>query len=105
MRKLKNYAVGMLCILLLPNYLLAQTKTITGRVTDGHANPLSGVSVVVKQNNVGTVTDADGKFKLEVPANATVVISSSGFKSQTMQASSFASDAQISLEEDFARLD
>ena len=80
MRKLRNHTVGMLCILLLPYYLLAQTKTITGRITDAHASPLSGVSVVVKQNNVGTVTDADGRFKLEVPANPPVVISYAGFK-------------------------
>jgi TonB-linked SusC/RagA family outer membrane protein len=105
MGKLKKGAAGMLCILLLPCYLLAQEKLISGRVTDVNGSPLANVNVVVKQTNIGTVTDADGKFKLSVPANAIIVISFAGFKSQSLQAQFLPADAQLKLEEDFARLD
>ena len=50
--------------------LLAQTKVITGTVTDDNGAPLPGVNVVVKGTTVGTITDADGKYSLSVPADA-----------------------------------
>ena len=105
MRQSTRLIVGILLILLFPCYLLAQGKTVTGRITDARGNPLSSVSIVIKNNNHGTVTDADGKFKLDVPANSIIVISYAGFKSQTMQAESLPGDAQIRLEEDFTKLD
>ncbi len=57
-------------------------KTITGTVTsaaDGSALP--GVSVIVKGTNIGTITDVNGKYTLEVPADAkTLVFSFVGYK-------------------------
>ena len=51
--------------------LMAQTKVITGTVTEKEGGaPIPGVNVVVKGTTVGTITDADGKYSLEVPANA-----------------------------------
>ncbi|PWU23910.1 SusC/RagA family TonB-linked outer membrane protein, partial [Candidatus Cerribacteria bacterium 'Amazon FNV 2010 28 9'] len=105
MRQLPGRLLGMLLILLLPCYLLAQTKTISGRITDVRGNPLSNVSIVVNSTNHGTATDADGKFKLDVPANATIIVSYAGYKSQTIQAQSASNDAQIKLEEDFAKME
>ena len=105
MRKSKKPIVGLLCIILLPCYLLAQQKAISGRVTDAKGVPMPGVSVVIKQTNTGTVTDAEGKFKLSVPANSTIIITASGFKSQSFSAQSFQNEAEIKLEEDFAKLD
>jgi TonB-linked SusC/RagA family outer membrane protein len=49
---------------------LAQERTVSGRVTsteDGSSLP--GVNVVVKGTTSGTVTDADGNFKLSVPSS------------------------------------
>jgi len=105
MRKSKKPIVGLLCIFLLPCYLLAQQKAISGRVTDAKGIPMPGASVVIKQTNTGTVTDAEGKFKLSAPASSTIIITASGFKSQSFPAQSFQNDAEIKLEEDFAKLD
>jgi TonB-linked SusC/RagA family outer membrane protein len=96
---------GLLCILLLPCYLFAQEKTITGKVTDGKGSPLAGVSIVVKQTNRGTATEADGTFRISVPANATIIVSSPSFKTQTIKIESSQTDIQVKLEEDFAKLD
>jgi len=104
MRKLLLYLTGCL-FMLLPATMLAQNKTITGKITDAKGNPVVGASIVVKQTTQGTATDAEGKFKLSAPANATLVITSTGFKSQTIKADAIAADAQIKLEEDVARLD
>ncbi|RCR70626.1 SusC/RagA family TonB-linked outer membrane protein [Larkinella punicea] len=55
---------------------------ITGTVTDEANQPLPGVSIVEKQTQKGTATDASGQFTLDVNAGATLVVSSIGFASQ-----------------------
>lgn len=45
----------------------AQEREISGEVTDSDGMPLPGVSVFVKNTSVGTVTDFDGNFSLDVP--------------------------------------
>ncbi len=66
-------------MLSLSSSLLAQTE-VTGRVTDARDNSaLSGVNVAVKGTRTGTTTDRDGRFRLSVPANATLVFSNVGF--------------------------
>ncbi|MBO0939988.1 TonB-dependent receptor [Fibrella sp. HMF5335] len=58
-------------------------KTVTGRVTEEAGEGLPGVSVVLKGTQRGTVTDADGRYKLDVPdANAVLVFSFVGYISQ-----------------------
>jgi TonB-linked SusC/RagA family outer membrane protein len=71
MRKL----AGMLCLaILLGQSLLAQNRELTGKVTDIDNLPLPGVSIKVKGSTVGTVTGADGNFRLSVPASATTLV-------------------------------
>lgn len=60
-----------------------QQKTVSGNVIDQSGVPMPGVSVLVKGTATGTVTDNDGKFVLEVPADAkTLVFSFLGMKPQ-----------------------
>ena len=104
MRKLK-FTVMVFLSVLLPSLLFAQGRTVTGRITDATLHPVPGVSITVNQTNKGTVTDADGRFTLSVPDNATLSVSSAGFKSQTIKLEASQSDIQVKLEEDFAKLD
>ena len=56
-------------------------RTITGKVIsqeDGLG--MVGVYVVVKGTTTGTTTDTDGNFTLNVPNNATIIVSFMGFK-------------------------
>jgi len=63
--------------------VLPQQKAITGRVTDHLGSPVPGVTVLVKNTTVGTVTDADGNFQLTIPEDAkTLVFSFVGMQSQ-----------------------
>jgi TonB-linked SusC/RagA family outer membrane protein len=74
MRRFLTLVLGML---LLSSQLLAQTRTVTGKVTDENGKPLPNVSVQVKGTNVGTVTDAQGQYSLSVPSNAQAITFSS----------------------------
>jgi TonB-dependent starch-binding outer membrane protein SusC len=52
-----------LMVLLLPVLVLAQTRTVTGKVTSSEDNtPIPGVNVVVQGTSKGTVTDVDGNY-------------------------------------------
>jgi TonB-dependent starch-binding outer membrane protein SusC len=72
------------CLLLLFSApVLAQTKTVTGKVTDTTGAPIVGASVMVKGSRNGVVTDASGGFSLTAPASAkAIVITSVGFRPQ-----------------------
>lgn len=70
-----------LCTMLLISAASAfsQSRTITGTVTDENGVPVADVSVVVKGTKIGTVTNADGTYSLNVPSSAkTLVFSSIG---------------------------
>jgi TonB-dependent starch-binding outer membrane protein SusC len=58
-------------------------STVTGRLIDTESNPLIGATVLVKGTPNGTVTDANGNYKLNVPPGATtLVISYTGYDTQ-----------------------
>lgn len=57
----------------------ANDHTISGAVAD-KTGPLIGATVLVKGTTTGTKTDASGHFQLNVPDNATIIISMIGYK-------------------------
>ncbi|OQP47037.1 hypothetical protein A4H97_05840 [Niastella yeongjuensis] len=64
-------------MLLLYGQLLAQTKTISGKVTDESGNPLPNVSITLKGSSQGTTSKQDGTYSLNVPADVKVLVFSS----------------------------
>ena len=64
--------------------ILPQSRKITGRVRDHGSHPLPGVTVVLKGTSVGVVTDVDGHFKMDLPADheTVLVFSFVGMKTQ-----------------------
>lgn len=70
------------CLLLSIGYIAAQTTKITGTVIDTNGEPVISASVVVKGTTVGTVTDLDGTFSINVPdGKNTLVFNLVGMKS------------------------
>ena len=61
---------------------VAQNSTLRGTVKDITGIPLIGVNVIQKGTTNGTVTDVDGNFSINVPANATIVFTYIGFSAQ-----------------------
>ena len=83
----------------------AQTITLNGNVKDTTGEPIIGASIVEKGNTTnGTITDLDGNFSLKVPANATVVISYIGMKTQEI-AIKGKSKIDVTLSDDAKSLD
>ena len=67
----------------------AQTKTITGKITDEKGNPIIGASVVPKGGKGGTTTDATGHFTLIAPSGTTtMVVTYIGYAPQDVDVSS-----------------
>ncbi len=66
--------------------VFAQQTPITGRVTVGDT-AIAGATVQVKGTNTATQTDADGRFTITAPSNATLVISSIGYVAQEVKVS------------------
>ena len=73
-------------ISLLPFAFIGAQTTITGRVMDGAANESAiGASVLVVGTTVGTITDFDGNFTLEVPEGKFILqVSMVGYKTQVI---------------------
>ncbi len=58
----------------------AQIIKVSGQVVDENGEPLVGATVRVKNSQEGTVTDLDGNFQLNVPANAILQVSYIGYQ-------------------------
>jgi len=66
--------------LLLSVSVMAQTKTVTGTVTDaGTKETLPGVNVVVKGTTTGVMTDVEGAFSIKVSAGQILLFTSIGY--------------------------
>jgi len=65
-----------LTFLVLTSAIYAQDKTITGIVTDASTGePIPGATIVVKgSTSIGTITQYDGKYSLDVPQDATTLV-------------------------------
>ena len=55
----------------------AQGKKVSGRVTDGTNFGIPGVSVAIKGTTKGTISDADGKYSIDITASSTTLVFSS----------------------------
>ncbi len=67
----------MLCVTLISSLSFAQTtKMVTGTITDAvSGESLIGVNIMIEGSATGTTTDLDGKYSLNVPENAVLVVS------------------------------
>ena len=84
--------------------ITAQTREISGSVTDSAGEPLIGVSIVVKGTTIGTTTDLDGRFSLSTSMGSTLQVSYVGYTSQEVKVTS-TSPLRIVMKEDMAQLE
>lgn len=79
------YKLFMFCAVLLCSVSMAeaQTRSVSGKVTSETGESLVGVSVILKGSKVGTFSDDNGKYVINVPqGDAILVFSSIGFKTE-----------------------
>lgn len=86
MTKLKTLLLMILC-LLVAAAVSAQTRTLTGKVTDVANNePIIGATVFIKGTTTSTITDIDGNFSLNIPVDAeTLTVSFIGMETQDVE--------------------
>ena len=83
MRKIYSYLLAAFAAFVLAIPATAQTITVSGQVTDASdGQPLIGAGVMLPGGS-GTITDYDGKFVIQAPANASITFSSLGYVSVT----------------------
>lgn len=83
---------------------LAQTTTVTGKVTDDKGKPIEGAAVVEKKSKGGTATDANGVFKLTVKPGAILVISGTGFEKREVAATEAANVSLKTADENLSEV-
>ncbi len=65
--------------------VLAQTRSITGIITDAQNQPLVGATILVQNQKINTLTGVDGKFSLTIPNGKVILkISYVGYKTQNI---------------------
>src|SRR6218665_3344256 len=94
----------LLCATFLSLVAMAQDREVSGTVAGSDGAPLPGVNVTVKGTTAGTVTDAEGKYKLKVAEGSTLVFSAVGMVSFEMPVGARAV-IDVALEEDVKQLD
>lgn len=81
-----------------------QMKVLKGTVTDAKGEPIIGANIKVEGTNIGTITNMDGQFTLNVPENAILQISYIGFISQNIKVGTNKS-ITVQLQEDSQSLE
>src|SRR5690349_11998429 len=99
MRMRKSFLL-VCCFLAIATYGWTQPKEVTGRVIDTKANlPLAGVTVNIKGTTNSTQTNTEGFFRLNAPADATLVFSFVGYRPKEVKIGA-SGVVSVSLEED-----
>jgi len=86
-------------------YVSAQSRILTGKVSDSKGVTLPGVSIKIKGTSVGTTTNLDGRYTIDVPDNNSVlVVTYVGYITQELPVNG-RSTLDISLVEDVQGLE
>lgn len=83
---------------------MAQNLTVTGVVKDAAGEPVISAGVMLQGTTQGTVTDFDGNYSIDVPADGVLVFSSIGYAEQVIPVDG-RSRIDVVLEEDAQMLD
>lgn len=96
--KLLLLVFSLLCI-----SMAAQTMKVTGTVADEQGDPIIGVTVAIEGTSVGTITDMNGKYTIDVEKGKVLVFSYVGLKTKKVKVNKPVID--VVLEDDDARLE
>ncbi|MEE1092836.1 MAG: SusC/RagA family TonB-linked outer membrane protein, partial [Prevotella sp.] len=94
---IKTLFLGLAMTCALP--ALAQNKVVQGTVVDENGEPVIGATVRVEGTKIATVTDFDGNYKVDAPADANIVISYIGYKDTNTKG------GRVALDTDYNDLD
>src|SRR5687768_13292535 len=76
----------LISILFSCSFSFAQQKiTVEGVISSENNVPLAGVSINIKGSSIGTTTNADGKFTIQVNKGVTLVLSFVGYEEKQVK--------------------
>lgn len=101
---------ALLCMMLffagvMPVWAQQHTFSVSGTVLDDMNEPLAGAGIQVTGTTVGTMTDIDGNFSINVPEGNTITVSFIGFNPQELKVGGDRTGWTIVLESDTRFLD
>ncbi len=97
--KFGSFKIPLLVLLLFSaTAVLAQPKAVTGKVTDENAQPLQGVSVLIKGKSYGTQTNALGLYTINAQKGDVLIFSYTGFSTRELTVGSAAADIILKAE-------
>ena len=82
-----------------------QTIKVSGQVVDQEGEPLIGATIKLKNAQTGVITDFDGNFTIDAPANGTLVVSYVGYKDREIAVRGRAIIEKIQMESDALMLE
>lgn len=98
----KDYLV--MLFLVCTTFLWSQQKNVSGNVSDPDGNPLPGVSIIIEGTSIGTESDFDGNYSVNVEEGNTLVFSFIGMVTQKIVVG-VSSILDVKLAEDTSQLD
>lgn len=101
--KSKIFGLLTLVMVLFGQFAFAQTRTVSGKVSDANGEPLAGVAVMIKGTKSGAQTDFDGNYTIQASNSQVLVFSYLGMKTQEIVVSS--STINVKMQEDAKQLD
>ena len=99
----KKRLLFILCMVLSVS-TFAQSRVISGKVTDSKGETLPGVSVLIQGTTNGVATDMDGKFSLKAENGNVLVFSFIGYKTQSIKIEG-QTTLNVIMKDDIASLD
>lgn len=73
-KQFQHRLMSALLMLITSQLIFAQSGLVTGKVQDAQGEPIIGASIAVKGSTTGTITDINGTYKINVPAEKTVLV-------------------------------
>jgi TonB-linked SusC/RagA family outer membrane protein len=102
--KTKLCGLSALLLFFVVQISFAQSKTVTGSVSDGSGMPLPGVNIIIQGTTQGANTDFDGNYSITANVGDVLKFSFLGYKDELITVG-LSSTVDVSLVEDAATLD
>ena len=75
-------------------------KSITGQIVDMDGNKIAFGTILIKNSNIGTQSDAEGKFQLQAPPNSILAFSAVGYRSKEIAINEETRNVLVRFEKD-----
>jgi TonB-linked SusC/RagA family outer membrane protein len=107
MKRISSSVFSLLLLVLVSTSAFAQTRRVSGRITvEGSGDPVAAASINVVGTSLGTYTDDQGRFSLNVPDGpATLRVRRIGYTQKTIAVPAGATDANVALARDVLQLE